>query len=102
MGIERLRSRFSEFPANRERQEVTWPNSRRQVRGLKFAFRREKGGFQVSHLPQGFFAFILKHVKHVNIKKSRDQVPAFRREEGGFQVSHLPQGFFAFILKRVA
>ena len=36
-------------------------SSRRQVCGLKFVFGREEGGSQVSHLLQGFFAFILKH-----------------------------------------
>ena len=34
--------------------------SRDQVPAV--TFKREEGGFQVSHLPQGFFAFILKHV----------------------------------------
>lgn len=47
---------------NCERQEVTRPSSRRQVCGLKLVFGREVGGFQVSHLPHGFFAFILKQV----------------------------------------
>ena len=59
--IERLRSRF--FGIYREprtsRSHVT--KSRRQVCGLKFVFGREEGGFQVSYLHQGFFAFILKH-----------------------------------------
>ena len=35
--------------------------SRDQVSAVRFVFGREEGGFQVSHLLQGFFAFILKH-----------------------------------------
>ena len=58
--LERLRWRF--FSISREprtsRSHVT--KFRRQVCGLKLVFGREEGGLQVSHLLQGFFAFILK------------------------------------------
>ena len=51
---------FRHFP-----QTANVMKSRDQVPavcGLKFAFGREVGRFQVSHLPRGFFAFIFKQV----------------------------------------
>ena len=45
---------FSAFPANRERQEITWPGPCRQVRGLRFTCVRLDHASEVSNLPQGF------------------------------------------------
>ena len=42
-------------PANRERQEVTWPGPCRQVCGLRFTFVRLDPAPEISDLPQGFF-----------------------------------------------
>ena len=52
--IETLRSRFSAFPANRKRQEVTWLVSCCQVCSLRFTFIRLDHAPEVSDLPQGF------------------------------------------------
>ena len=53
--LETLRLRFFAFPANRERQEVTWSGPCRQVCGLRFTFVRLDHAPEVLDWPQGFW-----------------------------------------------
>ena len=54
----KLNLSISREPGTSRKHVTKFP---RQVCGLKFVFGREEGGFQVSHILQGFVAFILKH-----------------------------------------
>ena len=56
-----LRLRFSAFPANRERQEVTWPGPRRPVCGLNGSDHDP----EVIDLRQGFFLHPKTSQSHV-------------------------------------
>ena len=54
---------FSAFPANRQRQEVSWPRPCRRLCGLRFAFVWLDLALEVSDLQQGF-----PHPKHHNLR----------------------------------